>query len=192
MQHQLQHTKHLWAFTKGNLGTGNTCLLQAHGFRTIFGLHNAQTLPVGMSMYFYVQGGYSLLNTKYNAPQAPLSYAMEMKHVMEGRVAACKTVANQGGYTDYLMSKDDWFSYADLQNFLDNASNLQGNWDIVTVRNRTGTLCVNLSDMIGVLDQNGYADVHLFICRSSLAHPFRDQYPGGHAPGNYPIVPDAM
>lgn len=85
---------------------------------------------------------------------------------MEGRLPARKTVVSQGGYTDYMMSKDDWFPYTELQDFLDNATKLQGNWDIVTVRNRTRTIYVYLSDMLGALDQNGYTNVHLFICEA--------------------------
>jgi hypothetical protein len=148
-----------------------------------------------MTMHFYVDGGYSLTNSIYPKTvngAVVAHWSMEMKHILQGRIGPVKNVPAGGAYTDYMMSKDDDLSYADLQYLLDHVANMQGNWDIVTVRDRAGTLYVNLSDMVGRLQQNGYTDVHLFLCRSSLAHPFRSQYAGGYAPGTYPVQHDPL
>lgn len=194
MQIQLPHTKHLWAFTQGNAPIGTRCLIQCHGFRTLLGI--PYNLPATMQAHFYVAGGYSLDHFLHDVIH-PITgahiaqFSMEMKHVMQGRVAPVKDVAAGGQYTDYMMSKDSDLSYADLQYFLDNA-NIPANWDIVTVRNRADTLYVNLSKVIGKLDQNGYTDVHFFFCRSSAAHPSRSQLPGGHTAAAYPNQDDGL
>ena len=195
-QIKLAHTKHLWAFTQGNSAIGTRCLIQCHGFRTVLGMQ--YNLPATMQAHFYVAGGYSLYHYVHDLQDQTTGahlarFSMEMRHVMQGRVAPVKNIALGGPYTDYMLSKDSDLSYADLQYFLDNANNVN-NWDIISVRDRKGTLYVNLEMVINKLDQNGYTDVHFFFCRSSLAHPSRDQLPGGYAvnAGTYPNADDDL
>jgi len=194
MQIQLQHTKHLWAFTQGNNNLGTRCLIQCHGFRTLLGI--VHHLPATMQAHFYVDGGYSLEHYTHREDHPTTGaliarFSMEMKHVMQGRVTATKNIPLGGQYTDYMLSKDSGLSYNDLQYILDHG-HIPANFDIVTVRNRAGTLYITLSTLVHKLEQNGYDDVHFFFCRSSLGHPFRGQLPGGYADGAYPLADDGL